>query len=125
MSQKFHTPLFGALVVFVILAGLVWIESGVAQQRANAASEPNLGHAPPKPPSQDPAPPPAPNLETFTAEVRLGENLSTIFRRHGLAARDLRLLIDSGQLGKRLANIYPGYEIEFGRDAEHNLVHLE
>lgn len=127
MSQKPHTPLFGALVAFVILAGLVWIESGVAQQRTNAASEPSFSPAPPKP-SQDltaPSPPPAPSLETFTAEVQPGESLSTIFRRHGLAARDLHLLVESGQLGKRLANLYPGYKIEFGRDAERNLVHLK
>ena len=127
VSQKSHTPLFGALAAFATLAGLAWIESGVAQQRADVASESNFSPAPPKP-APDPAapsPPPAPNLETFTAEVQPGDNLSTIFHRHGLAARDLHLLVESGQLGKQLANLYPGYQIEFGRDAERNLVHLE
>lgn len=111
----------------VSLAGLVWITSAVTPQRANAASEPTASPAPPKP-SQDlaaPSPPPSPTLETFTAEVQPGDNLSTIFHRHGLAARDLHLLVESGQLGKQLANLYPGYEIEFGRDAERKLVHLE
>ncbi|MCY3840703.1 MAG: peptidoglycan DD-metalloendopeptidase family protein, partial [Gammaproteobacteria bacterium] len=83
--------------------------------------------APTPKPSPDPAPspPPQPSLETFTTEVRSGDNLSTIFQRHGLAARDLHLLVESGQPGKQLAKLYPGHEIEFGRDAERNLVHLE
>ncbi|MYG13758.1 MAG: peptidoglycan DD-metalloendopeptidase family protein [Gammaproteobacteria bacterium] len=111
----------------VFLTGLVWIASGVTPQHANAASELIVTPAPPKPSQHAvvPSPPPPPNLETFTAEVRPGDNLSTIFHRHGLAARDLHLLVESGQLGKRLAKLYPGYEIEFGRDAERNLVHLE
>ena len=115
------------MVALAFLAGLVWISGGVTQQWANAASEPSLSPEPPKA-SQEPAaptPPPAPNLETFTAEVQPGDNLSKIFKRHGLAARDLHLLVVSGQSGKQLANIYPGYEIEFGRDAERNLVHLK
>ena len=136
MSPRSYTRLIW-VAVSVCLAGLVWISSGVTPQRANAASEPKLSPAPPKAsqdfaappkPSQDlaaPSPPPSPNLETFTAEVRSGDSMSTIFQRHGLAARDLHLLVESGQLGKQLAKLYPGYEIEFGRDAERNLVHLE
>lgn len=126
VSRRSYTRLIWA-AASVALAGLVWVASGVTPQRANAASEPNVSPAPPKP-SQDlaaPSPPPSPNLETFTAEVQPGDNLSIIFQRHGLAARDLHLLVESGQLGKRLADLHPGYEIEFGRDAELNLVHLE
>ena len=126
MSRRVYTRLIWA-AVSVSLVGLVWIASGVTPQRANAASEPVVGPAPPKP-SPDaaaPSPPPQPSFETFTAEVQPGDNLSTIFHRHGLAARDLHLLVESGQPGKQLAKLYPGYEIEFGRDAERNLVHLE
>ena len=124
MSRKSYTRLIG-VATCVSLAGLVWIAHGVTPQRANAASEPAVGPAPSQPSQHPPAPAPPPNLETFTAEVKPGDNLSTIFRRHGLAARDLRLLLESGQLGKQLAKIHPGYQIEFGRDAERNLVHLE
>lgn len=126
MSRRSYTRLIW-VAVSVSLAGLVWISSGVTPQRANAASEPNVSPAPPKP-SQDlaaPSPPPSPNLETFTAEVQPGDSMSTIFERHGLAPRDLHLLVESGQLGKQLAKLHPGYEIEFGRDAERKLVHLE
>ena len=126
MSRRSHTRLIW-VAASVSLAGLVWIASGGTPQRANAASEQDVRPAPPKP-SQDlavPSPPPSPNLETFTAEVRPGDNLSTIFKRHGLAARDLYLLVESGQPGKQLAKLRPGYEIEFGRDADLNLVHLE
>ena len=126
MSRRFYTRLCW-VAVSASLAGLVWIASGVTPQHANAASESNVSPVLPKP-SQDPiAPssPPSPSLETFTAEVRPGDNLSTIFHRHGLAARDLHLLVESGQSGKQLAKLYPGYRIEFGRDAERNLVHLQ
>jgi len=123
VSQKPYTPIYGACVA-VLLAGLVWVASGV-EQRANAGNDVSVSPAPPQQDPGIPSPPPAPNLETFTAEVRPGDNLSTIFQRHGLAARDLHLLVESGQLGKELANLYPGYEIEFGRDAERNLVHLQ
>lgn len=126
MSRRFYTRLFW-VAVSASLAGLVWIASAVTPQHANAANESSVSPVPPKP-SQDPiapSPPPSPNLETFTAEVRPGDNLSTIFQRHGLTARDLHLLVESGQPGKRLAKLYPGYQIEFGRDAERNLVHLE
>ena len=126
MSRKSYTRLIW-VAVSVSLAGLVWIASGVTPQQANAASEPLVGPVPPKP-SPDPAPPlppPQPSLETFTAEVQPGDSLSTIFHRHGLTARDLHLLVESGQPGKQLAKLYPGYQIEFGRDAERNLVHLQ
>ena len=126
VSRKSYTRLIGATAC-VSLASVVWIASGVTPQRANAAGEPSVSPAPPQP-SQDPpppSPPPTPNLETFTAEVRPGDNLSAIFHRHGLAARDLHLLVESGQSGKRLAKLYPGHEIRFGRDAERNLVELE
>lgn len=126
MSRRFYTRLCW-VAVSASLAGLVWIASGVTPQHANAASESSVSPVPPKP-SQDPiAPssPPSPSLETFTAEVRPGDNLSTIFHRHGLAARDLHLLVESGQSGKQLAKLYPGYQIEFRRDAERNLVHLQ
>ena len=126
MYRKPYAPLLWVFAP-VVLAGMVWIASGVAQQRANAASEPIASAAPPKPSRPDavPSPPPAPSLETFTTRVQPGDSLWTLFERHGFTARDLHLVVESGPLGKQLKNIYPGYEIEFGRDAEHNLIHLK
>ena len=127
MSRKSYTRLLGA-TASIVLVGLVWVAGGISQQRANAASEASPEPVPP-PPSQTtaaaPSPPPAPNLETFTAQVKPGDNLSLIFKRHGLAARDLHLLVESGPGGKQLETIYPGHEIEFGQDAERNLVHVK
>ena len=127
MYRKSYTPLFWAFAPALFLVGLVWVASGLIQQRANAASDPNASDIPPKPshPNALPTPPPAPSLETFTTQVQPGDSLSLIFERHGFTARDLHLLVESGPLGKQLKDIYPGYEIEFGRDAEHNLIHLK
>ena len=127
MYRKPYAPLFWAFAPALFLAGLVWVASGLTQQRANAATEASTGDAPQKPshPNALPAPPPAPSLETFTTQVQPGDSLSLIFERHGFTARDLHLVVESGPLGKQLKNIYPGYEIEFGRDAEHNLIHLK
>ena len=126
MSRKSYTHLLGA-VVSIVAIGLVWTVSGITQQRANAASEASSEPAPPKssPPAVAPSLPPAPNLETFTTQVQPGDNLSLIFQRHGLAARDVHLLVESGPGGKQLENIFPGHEIEFGQDAERNLVHVK
>lgn len=127
MYRKPYAPLFWAFVPVLFLAGLVWAASGLTQQRANAANDPSASDVPQKPshPNALPAPPPAPSLETFTTQVQPGDSLSLIFERHGFTARDLHLLVESGPLGKQLKDIYPGYEIEFGRDAEHNLIHLK
>ena len=126
MSRHSYTHVFLA-VIPVLLAGLVWLAGGIAHQRANAAIVSDAGPLPPTSTAAPtgPSPPPAPSLETFTTRVQPGDSLSRIFQRHGLPARDLHLLVESGPLGKRLKNIYPGYEIEFGRDAQDNLVHLK
>ena len=113
-------------VVLLLLVGVVVVVGDISHQRANAASVSTVPV--PATPSVDPtapSPPPAPNLETFTARVQPGDSLARIFQRHGLPAGDLHRLVESGPLGKQLENIYPGYEIEFRRDAQANLVHLK
>jgi len=103
--------------------------SGTPEQANAAGPDPDPAPAAPTP---EPAPPEPPkeypntsDVEAFVARVQPGDTLTAIFRRHGVPARDLRLLVESGPLGKRLETIYPGYEFEFGRDAQDNLVHLK
>lgn len=106
----------------------VWIAGHTPDQQANAAATPPAEPKPETPAGNlpPPSPPPAlPEIRTISAPVRQGDNLALIFKRHGLAARDLQLVLDSGPLGKRLRDIFPGHEFEFRRDADGNLVHLD
>ena len=123
-----HLALLAALTLAI---AAVWMFGGVPES-ANAAGAADLESGPSAPTTPVPAPPDAvtkpldpPPLETFVARVRRGDTLSDIFERNGIPARDLQLLIDSGPLGKRLENIFPGYEFEFGRDIQANLLHLK
>lgn len=110
----------------VTLAG-VWIGARAVDPHAAAANVPAAA-APPVPVAAPVAVPPSPakprRVPVHTA-VRPGDNLSTIFKRHGLTDRDLQLVLDSGPLGKRLETIQPGHEFEFERDKQGKLVHLK
>lgn len=121
-----HLALLAALSLSL---AAVWIFGGIPEFASAAdatESEPSVPATPvPAPPNAATKPLDPPRLETFVARVRRGDTLSDIFDRHGVPARDLQLLIDSGPLGKRLENIFPGYQFEFGRDSKANLVHLK
>ena len=110
------------IVILAILLPVVigsWMDGRGPDRQANAASAPPTGNVAP------PTPPPAlPTRNTIKAPVRPGDNLSLIFKRHGMHDRDLQLLLASGPLGNRLAAIFPGHEIEFDHDDEHNLLRL-
>ncbi len=125
MSRKPYTHVCWALAL-ALCGGILLTAGGVTQQPANAATGTDADPSATKPSQAPvaPAPPPAPNLETFTTQVQPGDSLSAIFARHGLAARDLHLLVESGRTGRQLETIHPGQHIEFGRDAEKNLVHV-
>lgn len=57
-------------------------------------------------------------------QVRQGDNLSLIFARAGLQARDLQLVLDAAKNAAALRNIYPGQTISFQLDSEGQLVAL-
>ena len=100
---------------------VVWMLGRTPDQQANAdvvEAEPADVGAPPVPA------PPAPQRQLTVAEVQPGDSLAKIFKRHGLSARDLYLLANSGASGRRLAHIYPGHELAFERDDDDNLVYL-
>lgn len=83
----------------------------------------------PPPPSLLPAPTPAQAAGTDPSEwirtqVRRGDNLSTLFKRHHIPARDLALLLQSGATSKALKRIYPGQGIALQVDDSHRLLAL-
>lgn len=126
---KTHLALVAALALSLVA---IWM-FGDAPMGTDTATDVQAtpSQPPPSPAPTTPETPPtplplkSPGVETFIARVQPGDNLANIFKRHDLPARDLRLVIDSGPLGKRLENIFPGYEFEFGRDKQDNLVHLK
>lgn len=63
-------------------------------------------------------------VRVSTVEVRRGDNLSLIFQREGIPAREIPALIAAEPLGKRLKNIYPGHTLELSRDDGGALIKL-
>ena len=99
----------------------VWVSGRTPDQQANAdvvEAEPAGVHALPIPAA------PMPQPQLTVAEVKPGDSLAKIFKRHGLSDRDLHLLTNSGASGRRLAHIYPGHRLAFERDDDGNLVYL-
>ncbi|HEX7037873.1 MAG TPA: peptidoglycan DD-metalloendopeptidase family protein [Pseudomonadales bacterium] len=62
--------------------------------------------------------------EVASVEVKPGDNLSVIFQRQDIPARDLQLLLASEPLGKRLKNIFPGHTLTFTRTDDGTLLKL-
>jgi murein DD-endopeptidase MepM/ murein hydrolase activator NlpD len=55
-------------------------------------------------------------------QVKPGDNLSVIFKRQEIPARELQRLLASEPLGKRLKNIFPGHTLTFTRTDDGTLV---
>lgn len=66
---------------------------------------------------------PTPWREVST-EVKPGDNLALIFKRHGLSPRDVYLLTQTPGLGTRLKNIYPGHSMVLQLDEDNRLMGL-
>ena len=67
----------------------------------------------------------ATNLTWKKQTVKSGDNLSTIFQRASLGARDVYELMSSTILTKPLLNMRPGQEIQFGFNIEGKLSQLK
>lgn len=59
-----------------------------------------------------------------SVQVKPGDNLSVIFKRQGIPARDIHHLLESEPLGKRLRNIFPGHALTFTRADDGTLTKL-
>ena len=99
----------------------VWMSGRTPDQQANA----DVVEAEPTDVRALPMPAPAPQRQLTVAEVKPGDSLAKIFKRHGLSAQDLHLVTNSGPSGRRLAHIYPGHQLAFERDDDGNLVYLQ
>jgi murein DD-endopeptidase MepM/ murein hydrolase activator NlpD len=100
---------------------LITPSGGASRQRALAAinaqaalsADDALATVTPRPPVQR------------TSVVRAGDSLSLIFKREGIAARDLHLLMTTDPLGKRLRNIFPGQQLAFTLTSGDTLARIE
>ena len=61
---------------------------------------------------------------TTDARVKPGDSLSRIFKREGISARELALLLESKPLGQRLKSIFPGHDFRFTLAADDTLMKL-
>lgn len=68
---------------------------------------------------------PSDNLRRISQKVKSGDSLSLIFKRAGLSDRHMMELLSSGSEGKKLAELYPGHELEFALDADNQLQSLK
>ena len=74
-------------------------------------------------PGTTPASPAAqPESSADVERVRPGDNLSVVFQRRGIPARDLQQILDSGPLASRLDRLRPGDALTFARDADGTLL---
>lgn len=62
--------------------------------------------------------------DVTSVQVKPGDNLSVIFKRQGLPARDIHNLLASEPHGKRLKSIFPGHSLTFTRDDDGTLLKL-
>jgi murein DD-endopeptidase MepM/ murein hydrolase activator NlpD len=70
------------------------------------------------------AAPAIPNTRSTTIQVRRGDNLSVIFKRQGIAAREIPALLAAEPLGKRLKSIFPGHGLTFDQADDGTLIKL-
>ena len=71
---------------------------------------------PPATPSSTPAK--VPGASTRIERVGPGDNLSVVFKRHRIPARELQRILDSGPLAERLKRLLPGEKLTFVQDAD-------
>ena len=112
-----HTDEIGTLAA-------VTPSGGASRQRALAALKAENERAPTLGDDVVKAAPPRAPVQR-TSVVRAGDSLSLIFKREGIAARDLHLLMTTDPLGKRLRNIFPGQQLAFTLAAGETLTRIE
>lgn len=64
-------------------------------------------------------------LRRVTEKVKPGDNLSLIFKRAGLSDRHMMELLTSSAEGKKLAELFPGHELEFALNTDNEIQALK
>ncbi|MEM9621296.1 MAG: peptidoglycan DD-metalloendopeptidase family protein [Pseudomonadota bacterium] len=70
------------------------------------------------------APRPEDSWRTVSTEVKPGDSLAVIFKRHGLPPREVYLISQSEQFGPRLKSIFPGHEMQLKINESNQLMAL-
>ena len=124
-----HAYFSGLLVLLIVAAAVVnrgapessarvttdTILEGAAAEISALDRAPRTG-APPATPSSAPAS--VPGASSRIERVGPGDNLSVVFKRHRIPARELQRILDSGPLAERLTRLLPGEELTFVQDAD-------
>jgi murein DD-endopeptidase MepM/ murein hydrolase activator NlpD len=64
------------------------------------------------------------SLEWISVEVKKGDILSSIFKRAKVDTATMQAVLDSGKSARNLTRLFPGMQVEFGFNAEHELQEL-
>lgn len=66
-----------------------------------------------------------PKWSATKTQVKQGDNLALIFKRHGLSPTDVHAVSTSEPMGSRLRNIFPGHELTLYKDDEGQLMQMD
>lgn len=66
-----------------------------------------------------------PKWTATKTEVRQGDNLALIFKRHGLSPADVHAVSTSEPMGSRLKNIFPGHQLTLYTDIGGQLMQMD
>ncbi len=91
------------------------------KQAVAVESEPALA---PDPPPVSEAPETEPETSTLTYEIKSGDSLASIFKKHDLSANLLHRIVHSSDIAKHLTDIRPGEILHIDLDEDKNFLGL-
>ena len=128
-----HALLTGILALVIVAAAAV--NRGAPEESGRVTTDTILDGVAAEMSALDPVPEtPTPDATTAASSsvhrdgsiqserVRSGDNLSAVFQRRRIPARELHRILDSGPLASRLARMHPGDELTFVEDPEGELL---
>ena len=121
-----HAYLSGLLTLVLVAAAVVNRGAPESSDRVTtdgildgvAAEIPVLYRAAPAEPGASPTPADDNRSSSHVERVGPGDNLSIVFQRRQLPARELQRILDSGPLAQRLRRLHPGDRLIFVRDPD-------